>query len=197
MKTVDEVWDELIIYWKKNEPSFDGCVGASDEEIEELEKEIRMKLPIDLKMSLKHCNLYPSDYTKVQKSLACFLGEFGTLHNTDEIKKFVKIELDKYVEYPYENVYGNIKSPKDGWSKKWIPIYSYNGDIEFVIDMREDEFQPILYVDNEFDILALVANSYQEFLNMVLDSILKTGLYASEELENIMLRYGVSNSEEE
>jgi len=197
MKTVDEVWNDLIEYWQKNEPSFDGCIGTNDEEIEEVEKTINMKLPIDLKKSLKYCNIYPTDYEKVQKSSACFLGEFGTLYNTDEIIKFISIELYKYVEHPYKNVYGDIKSPQDGWQKEWIPIYSYNGDIELVIDVRDDDFQPILYVDNEFDILALVANSYQEFLNMVLDSILKTGLYASEELENIMLRYGVSNSEEE
>jgi hypothetical protein len=81
-----------------------------------------------------------------------------------------------------------------------IPIYDYNADVFFCIDTRKENGiaqEKILYIDEEYDTLALVANSYQEFLNMLLDAILKTGIYGSEELENIMLRYGVSNLEKE
>jgi len=196
MKTVDEVWDELIDYWQKHEPSFKGCVGATNRQISKVEDAINISLPISLKKSLKRCNNYPIDFNQVKKSSSLLFGEAGKAYDVKKIIEWQKEKLSFSCSFPFENVYGDIISPQKGWDKAWIPIYDYNTSVFFCIDTRKKNGivqEKILYIDEEYDTLALVANSYQEFLNMVLNAILKTGIYGSEELENIILRYGVSN----
>jgi cell wall assembly regulator SMI1 len=198
MKTVDNVWDELTKYWREFEPNFNDCIGATNEAISSLEDEINISLPITLKQSLRRCNNYPVDFSQVKKSSSLFLGEAGLLCNTEKMIEWQKEKLAFSCSFPFEKVYGDIVSPPKGWSKDWIPIYYYNANIFLCIDRREVNGiaqEKILYLDEEYDILALVADSYLEFLNMILESILETGLYASEALEKIMLDYGVISEE--
>ena len=194
MKSIEKIWDELFEYWVQHEPSFIEPIGATDEEIKELEKEMGMSLPTSLKESLKRCNSYPSDWEKVKKSSALLLGEAGQLYSVQQIIEWYKENMSYKVDYPFKSIYGDTRSPNSNWDEHWIPLYDYNADVFFAIDMRKENgvlCEKVLYIDFEYSILAVVADSYEEFLNQVLLAILEEGQYESKNLENVLLRYGV------
>lgn len=197
MKKIETIWNELFEYWKKNEPYFIQPKGSSKKDIEEVEKELGLTLPHSLKDSLEQCNSYPDNWEKVIKSSALLLGEAGQLYSTQQIIEWYKENMAYKGTNPFKNVYGNTVSPNGTWEKSWIPIYDYNADIFFAIDMRKENGVPngkVLYMDFEYSILAVVADSYEEFLNQVCEAILENGQYGAKDLENILLKYGIEPS---
>lgn len=192
------MWNELFDYWSQNEPYFTLPKGASDQEIKKVETMLSFSLPESLKDSLKKCNSYPDNWEKVKKSSALLLGEAGQLYSTNEIIMWYKENMDYRGTQAYRCVYGDTTSPNSKWMYQWIPIYDYNANIFLAIDMRENNGIPskkVLYLDFEYSILAVCADSYEEFLNQVLSSILQTGQYGSKDLENILRQYGIEPSE--
>ena len=182
------LWERLFAYWKKNEPNFTGCKGATEKEILDLELHLGIKLPNCLKESLARCNTPPIEPKKVHKSSCLMTGCAGILYSIDDIK----MDHQDFKEYmfdggAYRYVDPNI-FPKDiAWSNYWIPIYSWNCNEYALIDLRPEcnNHGQILYVDPEFSVLGIWAKSYEEFLESIANAILDHGEFNQNDMKQI------------
>lgn len=194
---VNEIWDKLIAYWQVNEPSFQGCKGASEKEISELEQFLKVSLPEPFKQSLKRCNTYPEDYSQIIKSSSLMTGSMGALHSISLIKEIYSDSLDyKYMddmEYA-RNIDSNIEPKSLKGIQLWVPIFDWNGNEWALLDLNEEsnQYGQILYDDPEFDNLGIWANSYEEFLESIADAILDHGEYNRDDF--VKVRNRVNNN---
>ena len=189
MNTIDGMWDRMYEYWKIHEPSFVDCNGINDEEILSFEQSLQLKLPNDLKKSLKRCNAYPSEPQKVVSSSCCMTGGSGHLFSLETIASWYK----DFNEYMYDGcTYEHIDpklTPKDIiWSHEWLPIYSWNCDVIALLDLRKgigEQYEQVLYLDQEYSTLGVWAKSYEEFLKLIADAIVDHGAFNRNDMEKV------------
>jgi len=182
MNKIEKIWDSLFEYWKKNEPAFSGCIGATQSEIDELEQALGIKLPESLKQSLKMCNSYPADYSNVKKSSCLVIGGAGELYSLENIKEIYMTRIVWFQEVSYEYIDKSISKKALNWSKYFVPIYSWNCDVYASIDLRPSSksYGQILYEDPESCQLGIWADSYEDFLESIAKDILEHGEYREE-----------------
>ena len=187
---VNQIWDSLIEYWQKNEPNFQGCIGANDKEIEELEQFLKVELPESFKQSLKRCNTVPENYSEIVKSSCLVTGSMGDLHSIPFIKEIFADRLEYYymddMEYA-KNVDPSIKPLNLKGPQLWIPIYNWNGNEWALLDLNEEsnQYGQILYDDPEFGNLGIWANSYEDLLESIANAILDHGEYNRDDFINV------------
>lgn len=156
------IWQGLFAYWQEKEGVDIKCVGATQQQLVELEKSILLKIPEELKESLLCCNSYPEDLSQV-KSTCLYLGNGCMLYDTYTIEE---IYLDG-IEYGYIE------------DKNLIPIFDWNGNIHILICSKTGN---IIYSDMEFGIKKVIFNSYIDFLEYVKNIILKKGCFIYDDL---------------
>jgi len=187
MKTVSEIWECLIDYWKVNEPNFKGCKCASEEEIQTLESTLNITLPKSLRQSLEICNFFPE---KIDKSSSSYFGGCSRLYDTRELlEMWDECNTYRFSGFPYRYIDSRIKPEDIGWSTRWIPIFHWNADIFALLDMREDigdRTGQILYEDSESGILGIWADSYEEFLESIANAVLDHGEFGIEDIKDKM-----------
>jgi len=189
MNLIDGMWDRMCEYWKIHEPGFVECSGTSDEEILSSEESLQLKLPDDLKRSLKRCNAYPSDPKNVKLSSYCMTGGAGHLFPLEIIVSWYK----DFNEYMYDGcTYQHIDpklTPKDIiWSHEWLPIYSWNCDVIALLDLRkgiDEQYGQVLYLDQEYSTLGVWAKSYEEFLKLIADAIVDHVAFDRDDMEKV------------
>ncbi len=189
MSNISNIWNKAFAYWQINEPNFKGCNVATDKEILAFEEYLKFKLPDDFKESIKKCNAYPFEPTKVLKSSCLMTGGAGTLYTIDEIQT----SHNDFKEYmfdgcAYRYIDININPKNIVWSNEWIPIYSWNCKEIALLDLREnigERYGQVLYLDQEYDTLGIWAQSYEKFLKSIADAILDHGAFNSDDMEKV------------
>lgn len=190
MKTINQIWDSLFKYWQQNEPNFTMCQGAKVKDVSNLENSLGVELPRSLKASLLQCNSYTVLDQKVENSSCLFTGGGGRLFDIEEINKsYQNMNLYKFFggeALPYKKVDYRLES-NITWSKYFIPIYSWNCDVNALIDLRPDSnnLGQILYEDTEFGLLGIWAESYEEFLKSIADAILDHGAFNHDDMKSV------------
>lgn len=200
--TVTENWDRLKNYWQiKLKVSSIKCNGATDEEIAELEMKLQLKLPQSYIDSLKICN---QSYFSVEEGsrYAWFGAPSRPLSIRDVI--FTANDLPQYyVGMKFEDIYGDIVEPESKWPDGWVPIlgaFQYFG----MIDLRPgigDQYGQVLLSDPVNGKLTVWAKSYEEFFNIAVNTVIKSGgiseryyekkLHLSHDIHPIYLKIGL------
>jgi len=192
MNRINQIWNDLFKYWKKHEPNFTGCKQATDDEIEVLEKEINIPLSNALKQSLKKCNSDHQNFQEIKKSSCLFTGGAGLLHDVLTIKELY-FDMQTYMydsDYPFEYIDQQIVPQNIIWSEKWIPIFNWEGNEWAILDLRPDidRYGQILYNDPESSILGIWADSYEDFLQNIMNAILDHGSFNNNDIESLRER---------
>jgi len=163
MGKITGIWQELFKYWQEKEGVDIKCVGATQQQLIELEESIKLKIPEELKESLMCCNSYPEDLSKVN-SACLYLGNGCMLYDTCTIEE---IYLDG-IEYGYIE------------DKNLIPIFDWNGNIHILICSKTGN---IIYSDMEFGIKKVIFSSYAKLLEYVKSVILSKGNLSYKDFE--------------
>ncbi len=127
-----EVWDDIEAWYKENAPRLynDLDEGASEEEIEDAERQLGLTLPEDYKASLKIHNgdVYLHDYN--------YLSLKGALR-----KWSLMVRLGKEGTFEGREVVGasDGKIQDRWWHEGWIPFAEDGGGNMLYIDMAPGE----------------------------------------------------------
>ena len=169
-KNIKKQWERLFKYYAGNLSK--KCEGATEEKIAEVEKEFGVQLPKAFADSFRICDERYIFNTSEKKG---WLGEHDIYSLNDR----------KYNWYNLFQVNRQISTyAKDiGWNKNWIQFYDYETWFSAVLDTVTGK---IYCYENETGEYIIWANSYEEWLEMAVDEVLKHGEIRLELIEKLM-----------
>jgi cell wall assembly regulator SMI1 len=146
---------------------FDFSEGASDEQIDEVEKLIKRTLPDDFKLFLKNINGQHSDKLYLLPDQALLFSCEEIISEYKGLTDFFEDTIEFYNKYQY-----NDKIRCSVWSESRVPIAGRDGYYLFL------DFDPgpngtigqVIFLINECDLVVL-ASSFKNFLNSYNDHI--------------------------
>lgn len=168
------------------------CQGASQQELDFLQKQIDVNLDKALLGSLSIC-AHPDTLDGDRYE---WLGDINRLLTINEIVEeynmFRKFDLqspDDASRHQYFQIFDGVVAPASMWPKEWIPIFDWDTSYKGVLDMREDigdQKGQILLIAVEGGIIARWADSYEGFLSMAADSVEKYGEMRIQDIEQTL-----------
>ena len=171
-KTIEKIWDNMFSYWKTIE-SKPHCKGATKDEIKKLKDNLKLKLPETFIRSLEICNgdvleeTYEKKYNEEIKKNPYQHIKLGTIELFD---------INKILEFRYVGE----ETPEE-----WIPLAYWYGTYTIALDTREATFGQVLLAVIEDDLFKVWTNTYEEWLEIVANEVIKYGEVREEMLEQI------------
>jgi hypothetical protein len=170
--SINEQWQRLFNYYRSNGLLLKKCKGASEEQIMEFENEFKIKLPKTFAESLKICD---ERYILNSSKKVGWLGE-------DDMYSLTNRKYDWYNLFQVNRQIATYA--KDiGWNKNWIQFYDYGTWFSAVLDTVTGK---IYCYENETGAYVLWANSYEEWLEMAVDEVVKYGELRLETIEKLL-----------
>lgn len=172
--TIEENWERLYDYWSKKYPklSKNKCIGASENELKQAEKELGVNFPKAFSDSFKICD---ERYLFGQNGEIGWFGQddhFSIKHTYFDYFNIVQVnkEMRKYDTY---------------WKKEEIAFYTYETWYYFAIDVNTGKIYAYKAEEVEGK---LFANSYEEWFEIAVDEVLE---YGELKLESIEKFFGI------
>jgi len=171
-KNIKKQWERLFEYYKSKGLLKRECKGVSEEKVKEFEEHFNVSLPKDFIDSHRICDeIYIFDTSEK----IGWLGE-EDIYSFEDIKyKWYNLFLvnDQISEYAQDI----------GWNKNWIVFYDYGTWFSAVLDTTTGK---VYCYENETSEYTLWANSYEEWLEMAVDEVLKYGELRLEVMEKLL-----------
>ena len=171
VERVNKAWDRIDSWYAKNKPDETLTEGVTDEQINAVEKHIKLAFPEELRVSLKRHNGF-NDWPETR----------GYLFPLDVIQSEWQFWCEAVKEGDFDDC-PPVEVPSDGsvqetwWCEGLIPIDGGDG-IHNVIDLApgpKGRVGQILFFNNE-EGLSKVYPDYASYLEHVADSIEKQGI---------------------
>jgi len=169
---INTSWNKIFSYWKSSKFKFPpSCKGATYDEIDVLRKGLKLNLPDDFIKSLMICNGDKLD-KKFFENKTDSLGVINLL-DTKEI-----LEIP-----PFDNPI----------PLEWVTIAYWDGDFQIILDTRQETFGQILFAVYEEDLFLVWANSFEEWLKLMVEEVIKYGNIEEDMLYNIYKSHTYKN----
>lgn len=126
VKRVNTAWDGIEKWYKKKVKDFEFVGGASDKEIQKLEKKLKVKFDEEFKASLRRHNGVEKWPHEALLSIEDIEGEWDNQH-----------EMDYEAEFPdFEPEEEDPRRVKKWWCDQWIPFAGAGDGILYMIDFK-------------------------------------------------------------
>lgn len=199
---MQSIWARIETWLSLNAPSLLETLqpGARDAEIEELENQLSIQLPEDVKASYRI-----HDGQKDVGSPFLYGYEFLSLEDI-----YMQWKLEQGVDSEIREIYGSEYPSQlnrqleenevrnESWNRYWIPLASSDAGDHYCLDLAPTEkgtLGQIIAMAHEDDTRPLLAPSFQVWLEQFADA-LETGIYVfSEEYRGIINAEELAESE--
>lgn len=156
-ENIKQQWERLFNYYEDNLTK--KCKGASEEKIVEVEREFKVKLPKAFADSFRICDERYIFNTSEKK------GWFGEHEHYSLSKTY-------YEYYNLIEINKDMRVYDEKWKDEWIAFYDYETWFYAIIDTKTGK----IYLESSEGGNKIVwANSYEEWLKMVVDEVVKYG----------------------
>ena len=167
-KNIKKQWERLFKYYAGNLRK--KCEGATEKKIAEVEKEFGVQLPKAFADSFRICDERYIFNTSEKK------GWFGEHDHYSLTSIF-------YGGYNLLEINKEIRIYAEDWKDEWISFYNYEGWYDAILDTKTEQIYLKSTAENEYIIWA---NTYEEWLEMAVDEVLKHGEIRLELIEKLM-----------
>ena len=161
------LWERLFKYYENIISK--KCKGASEEKILEVEKEFGVKLPKAFADSFRICD---------ERYIFNTPGKRGWLGESDLYSLETCYDWNNLIDI--NKLYRTLHVD---WKDEWIAFYDYGTWFIAVLDTVTGK---VYCFDNETGERIIWKNSYEEWLEMAVDEVLKYGKLRLEPIEELM-----------
>lgn len=151
-------------------------------EIENIEKELNVKLPEDYKKSLT----INSKEISFNGFLYPWLGGGNTFLESSEIINFSL--NNKKLDFEVFEFRNGLSKDYCFWNEKWVIVFNWNMDYLVVLDLREDEkfYGQVLCLCIEDGTIAKWADSFEIWFELAVNEVLEYGELRIVTIENLL-----------
>lgn len=153
------------------------CQGASDEEIETLKTSFEVGPPESFIDVFKYCSKDDPKYADVRENCSIIFGTSSCQHSISLMKQINK-----------------DMSEIDDSFKDQIIFYDWDATYYAVLNMRQDDksYGKVLCVHLESGIFDVWADSYEEWLELMVNEVVRSGDVDSKFIEKVLKKAGLN-----